>query len=129
MKYKQLCWRCSKACNANMCPWVLTLKHTPNGCVIDKDGYIISCPLFKQEKQIVSTQKAKCNGKLSQRYIANFFDISYWTVVQYAKTRRQNSINMSLFDFVQQEVIKKAKRKKMIKEIGYYAFTKFKNIK
>lgn len=54
--YKQLCWKCAKACNLNACIWVATLKIKPLGVELDKQGYIIKCPLFEKDNGIYNKQ-------------------------------------------------------------------------
>ncbi len=54
--YKQLCWKCKKACNINACIWVATLKIKPLGVELDKQGYIVKCPLFEKDNGIYTKQ-------------------------------------------------------------------------
>lgn len=80
-EYNQLCWKCKKACNRELCEWVKfcsintcrkelsreeLLNNLPKGTELDKNNYIISCPNFERD-----------NFKYSGQDIAKSENITY----------------------------------------------------
>lgn len=47
---EQLCWKCSKATNGNLCPWVKCFMY-PDGVKLDGENNIVYCPLFKADER------------------------------------------------------------------------------
>ena len=47
---EQLCWKCCKATNGNLCPWVRCFVY-PDGVKLDGDNNIVFCPLFQPDQR------------------------------------------------------------------------------
>lgn len=45
---EQLCWKCRKSTNSNLCPWVKYFAY-PKGIELDCENNIVGCPLFEAD--------------------------------------------------------------------------------
>ena len=57
--FKQLCWDCQNIYKERGCPWADTFQY-PQGVILNKDHFIIKCPLFKPEETNCRTIKSLC---------------------------------------------------------------------
>lgn len=70
---EQLCWKCCKATNSKLCPWVCDFEY-PKGTKLDGENNIVFCPLFQPDER----RKVRRQVKISR-----LFGISQRTYYRY----------------------------------------------
>lgn len=119
VRYKQLCWKCSKSCDKFSCVWVRTLKKRYKGTIVDDDGYIISCPKFIDDGTMLNMkEKAEKLGISLSKYKSTFYYIKKngynLSVEEYLKNREEQ-----LKEIEFQKTIDKDYRKKLLNARSY----------
>lgn len=87
---EQLCWKCRKATNGNLCPWVREFIY-PDGVKLDRHNRINYCPIF--ESDIISTFNEK-NELIKRLGISerSYYRYKYRWIIIYNKYKHYENL-------------------------------------
>ena len=106
---EQLCWKCCKATNGKLCPWIDCFIY-PKGTKLDGNNNIVYCPLFKPDERRDVRRRTKISNMfgISERtyYRHKIYYDSLYEKYKFIKNLPKINQLSVFFDENKQEIIK-----------------------